>query len=149
MHLEDSHVLKRPRAQVWEFISNPDKIAKCLPGLERLEVKDARTFSVTVKVGIAFVRGSFRFDFTLLDQNPPTHSRFEAKGKGAGVSVRLNATMDLKEVDANTTQLSWKTDAELGGLLGEISPSLIQNSTNKITQEFFDCIKAKLETATD
>ncbi len=147
MHLEGAYVLKRPRAQVWEFTSNPEKIANCLPGLEKFEVKDSKTFSVTVKVGIAFVRGSFRFDFTLLDQNSPSHSRFEAIGKGAGVSVRLNATIDLKEVDANTTELSWKADAELGGLLGELSPSLIQNSTNKMTQEFFNCVKTKLESA--
>ena len=147
MHLEGTFLLKRPRAQVWEFISKPEEIAKCLPGLESFEVKDSKTFAVTVKVGIAFVSGSFRFDFTLLDQRPPSHSRFEAVGKGAGVSVRLTASMDLNDVDAGTTELAWKSDAELGGLLGEISPSLIQNSTNKFTQQFFDCVKAKLESA--
>ncbi len=147
MHLEGTYLLKNPRARVWDFISKPEQIASCLPDLQSLEVKDSKTFTVTVKVGIAFVRGSFRFDFTLLDQKPPYHSRFEATGKGAGVSVRLAASMDLNEVDAETTELTWKTDAELGGLLGEISPSLIQNSTNKFTQQFFDCVKSKLESA--
>lgn len=130
---------------MWSFISDPDAIAHCLPDLQTLEVKDSKTFTVTVKVGIAFVRGSFKFDFTLLDQDPPSHSRFEAMGKGAGVSVRLTATLDLKEADANSTELGWKTDAELGGLLAEISPSLIQSSTSKFTQQFFECVKTKLE----
>jgi carbon monoxide dehydrogenase subunit G len=147
MHLGGTYVLKKPRAKVWEFISKPEEIARCLPDLQSLDVKDSKTFTVTVKVGIAFVRGSFRFDFTLLDQKPPSHSRFEAIGKGAGVSVRLAASMDLNEVDAQTTELSWKTDAELGGLLGEISPSLIQSSTSKFTQQFFDCVKSKLESS--
>lgn len=137
--------MNRPREEVWQFISKPEEIAKCLPDLQTLEVKDSKTFTVSVKVGIAFVRGNFRFDFTLLDQKPPSHSKFEAAGKGAGVSVRLTASMDLNEVDAGTTELAWKTDAELGGLLGEISPSLIQNSTNKFTKQFFDCVKSKLE----
>lgn len=148
MHLEGTSILKRPRAQVWEFISKPEEIAKCLPDLQSFEAKDSTTFTVTVKVGMSFVRGSFKFDFTLLDQKPPSHSRFEAVGKGAGVSVRLNATMDLNEVDAGTTELAWKTDAELGGLLGEISLNLIQSSTSKFTQQFFDCVKSKLESAT-
>ncbi len=147
MHLEGTYLLKRPRADVWDFISKPEEIAKCLPDLQSLEVKDSKTFAVTVKVGIAFVRGNFKFDFTLLDQKAPNHSRFEAMGRGAGVSVRLTASMDLNEVDDTTTELAWKTDAELGGLLGEISPSLIQNSTNKFTQQFFDCVKSKLESA--
>lgn len=145
MHLEGTYILNRPREDVWQFISKPEEIAKCLPDLQTLEVKDSKTFTVSVKVGIAFVRGNFRFDFTLLDQKPPSHSKFEAAGKGAGVSVRLTASMDLNEVDAGTTELAWKTDAELGGLLGEISPSLIQNSTNKFTKQFFDCVKSKLE----
>jgi carbon monoxide dehydrogenase subunit G len=145
VHLEGTYILNRPREDVWQFISKPEEIAKCLPDLQSLEVKDSKTFTVNVKVGIAFVRGSFKFDFTLLDQKPPSHSKFEATGKGAGVSVRLTASMDLNEVDAGTTELAWKTDAELGGLLGEISPSLIQNSTNKFTKQFFDCVKSKLE----
>jgi carbon monoxide dehydrogenase subunit G len=145
VHLEGTYILNRPREEVWQFISKPEEIANCLPDLQSLEVKDSKTFTVSVKVGIAFVRGSFKFDFTLLDQKPPSHSKFEAVGKGAGVSVRLTASMDLNEVDAGTTELTWKTDAELGGLLGEISPSLIQNSTNKFTKQFFDCVKSKLE----
>jgi carbon monoxide dehydrogenase subunit G len=147
MHLEGAYLLRRPRAQVWDFISDPEKIAQCLPDLQGLEVKDSKTFTVTVKLGIAFVRGNFKFDFSLLDQEPPSHSRFEATGKGAGVSVRLTASIDLKEVEAGTTELAWKTDAELGGLLGEISPTLIQSSTNKFSQQFFDCVKSKLESA--
>jgi carbon monoxide dehydrogenase subunit G len=147
MHLEGTYVVKRPRAVVWAFISEPQKIAECLPDLQNFEAKDSKTFTVSVKVGMSFVRGSFKFDFTLLDQNPPSHSRFEAVGKGAGVSVRLMATMDLNELDAGTTELAWKTDAELGGLLGEISPNLIQSSTGKFTQQFFDCVKSKLESA--
>ncbi len=147
MHLEGTYILKRPRADVWNFISKPEEIARCLPDLQSIDVKDPKTFTVTLKVGIAFVRGNFKFDFTLLDQKPPIHSAFNAMGKGAGVSVRLTASMDLNEVDDKTTELVWKTDAELGGLLSEISPSLIQNSTSKFSQEFFDCVKSKLESA--
>lgn len=145
MHLEGNYTLRTSRDKVWSFISDPEKIAHCLPDLQTLEVKDSKTFSVTVKVGISFVRGNFKFDFTLLDQTPPTHSTFDAIGKGAGVSVQLKASMDLRELNSDSTELVWKTDAQLGGLLGEISPSLIQSSTNKFTQQFFECVKAKLE----
>jgi carbon monoxide dehydrogenase subunit G len=146
MHLEGTQVLASPRERVWNFITDPEKIAHCLPDLQSLEVKDSTRFSATVKVGISFVRGNFTFDFTLLDQKPPSHSSFEAIGRGAGVSVRLNSSIDLKELSADSTELTSRTDAQLRGLLGEISPSLIQASTNKFTQQFFDCIKTKLET---
>jgi len=145
MHLEGTYKIECPQAAVWKFISDPQQIGQCLPGLERLDLKDDNHFTITVKVGIAFLRGTFRFDFTLLDQAPPTHSRFSAVGKGAGVSVRLEAAMDLKENERATTELIWKCDVEVGGLLGEVSPSLIRGSADVFTRELFSCIKSKLE----
>ena len=145
MHLEGTYKIKCSQSDVWKFISDPQQISQCLPDLQKLDLKDSTHFTVTVKVGITFLRGAFRFDFTLLDQTPPTHSRFEAVGKGAGVSVRLHAAMDLMENEPAVTELSWKCDVELGGLLGEVSPSLIERSADEFTREFFSCIKSKLE----
>jgi hypothetical protein len=145
MHIEGSYRLDAPVKKVWEFVSNPEKIGNCLPDLEHLEVNDPENFNVTVKAGISFVRGSFKFAFRLLDQTPPSHSRLEAIGKGAGVSVRLNTSMQLVELSTNATQLNWQADADFGGLLKELSPSLIQSSTDKFTKEFFDCLKRKVE----
>jgi len=145
MHLEGTYTLQTSRDKVWSFITDPEKIAHCLPDIQNLEVVDSKHFAVTMKVGIAFVRGNFKFDFNLLDQTPPSHSKFEAMGKGAGVSVKLTASMDLQELEPSSTGLAWKADAELGGLLGEISPSLIQNSTTKMTQQFFECVRMKLQ----
>jgi len=147
MHLEGRYLLKAPQVQVWDFVSKPEEIAKCLPDLQSFEMKDSHSFTVTVKVGISFVRGNFKFDFTLLDQRPPSHSKFEAIGRGAGVSVRLSASMDLKATEDDETELEWQADVEMGGLLAEISPSLIQGSTSRFTQQFFDCVKSKLESS--
>jgi len=146
MHLEGRHVLESPRERVWNFISNPSEVAQCLPGLESFQLKDEKSFSVSVKVGIAFVSGTFKFDFALLDQNPPSHCKFEAKGKGAGVSVKLKGEMLLEQLNLGSTEVTWKTDVELGGLLAEVSPSLIQNSTVKMMQQLFECLRAKIET---
>jgi carbon monoxide dehydrogenase subunit G len=145
VHIEDSYVLDAGRSNVWGFISDPNKFGPCLPELQNLEVLDPKTFKVKVKVGILFVRGSLKFDFVLRDPNPESHVEYEGLGKGAGVSVKLHVKIDLKEKDPTTTELAWVADAELGGLLGEISPSLIQKSTGKFTQQFFSCVKSKLE----
>jgi len=144
MHLEGSYNLAAPVAKTWEFVSNPEKIANCLPGLEHFELRDSKNFIVTLKVGISFVRGSLHFSFKLLDQIPPSYSRFEATGKGAGVSVNLSASMQLVDSGNGTTQLNWNSDADLGGLLAELSPSLIKNSTDKFTREFFDSVKRQV-----
>jgi hypothetical protein len=145
MHLEGTYAIQAPLLRVWDFISNPEQIGGCLPGLESLHVRNSRSFTVTVKMGIAFIKGTFKFDFTLLEENPPSHSKFQGVGKGAGFSVNLTATIDLKELGPSSTELGWKTDATLGGLVGELSPSLLQSTTTSFSEEFFACVKRKLE----
>jgi len=145
VRLEGKFEINCDPGAAWKFISDPQQIAQCLPDLQRLDVRDNTHFTVLVRVGMAFIRGTFKFDFTLLDQTAPTHSKFEAIGKGAGVSIRLQATIDLKETKHATTELSWNSDVALGDLLGEVSPSLIQGGAHNFTREFFSCIKSELE----
>lgn len=149
MHLEGVCTLSAARLEVWNFVSTPELIAKCLPGLMKFEKIDEKSFKVTVKVGISFVRGDFNFTFNLLDQTPPSHSQFEAYGKSAGVSVHLNSSIDLREIDISRTELLWRADSAMEGLLTELSPSLLQSSTKKFTQDFFNNLKAKLERNSD
>jgi len=144
MHLEGSYNLAASVTKTWEFVSNPEKIANCLPGLEHFELRDSKNFIVTLKVGISFVRGSLHFSFKLLDQTAASYSRFEATGKGAGVSVRLSASTQLVDLGNGTTQLNWNSDADLDGLLAELSPSLIKNGADKFTREFFDSVKRQV-----
>jgi carbon monoxide dehydrogenase subunit G len=145
MHLEGLYALNINRANVWDFISDPQKFGPCLPELQSLEVIDSKTFKVKVKVGIAFVRGSMKFDFILPAQDPPAYIKYEGKGKGAGTSVNLAVEIHLSEKSPETTELSWVANAEFGGLLGEMSESLVQKSTTKFTQQFFENVKSKLE----
>ena len=60
------------------------------------------------------------------------------------MSVNLSASIQLVESGNGTTQLNWNSDADLGGLLAELSPSLIKNSTDKFTREFFDSVKRQV-----
>jgi carbon monoxide dehydrogenase subunit G len=148
MNLQGSYVLHANEQRVWDFMSDPKKFGNCLPELQSLEVVDDKTFRVTVRVGMLFFRGKLKFDFTIQERSPPTHTRFEGVGKGAGVSVRLDVNVDLKSQDDPAvagTELSWRADAQLGGLLSEISPSLLQSNTSKFTRQFFECVKAKVE----
>jgi len=145
MHLEGKYLLQASRNDVWQLVSNPEKVAKCLPGLQQFEVKDPNTFVVTLQAGISFFKANFKFTFTLLDQNPPSHVRFQADGGGAGVSIKMDTTMDLSDPQPESTEMSWKTDTEMRGPFGELSPSLLRNNTGGFSEQFMSCIKRQLE----
>ena len=45
------------RQEAYDFLSNPEKFAPCLPTYENIEMKDERTGDVTVRVGVGKIRG--------------------------------------------------------------------------------------------
>jgi len=145
MLLTGSYTLKADLEKVWNFISNPKEIANCFPGLVEFKPIDGRSFTVTVRVSMSIIKGDFKLTFSLLDQTPPTHSEFEATGRGAGISIQMKTSIDLSEPQTHTTELSWKSNVEIGGLLGELSPGLIQSSAEKIMNGFFDSVRSKVE----
>ena len=108
-------------------------------------MKSAKSFTVTSKVKLAFVSGTFKLDFNYLDLTPPSHLTFEAVGEGLGVSIRLNTAIDLKTCGDSETELAWKAEAQLRGLIAELSPGLIQSGADKFTRQFFERVKSKLD----
>jgi carbon monoxide dehydrogenase subunit G len=145
MKLEGRQTLRAGREKVWEFISDPAKFGNCLPELQSLEVSDDKNFKVVVRVGMLFIRGKLRFDFVVKERSAPSHTSFSGDGRGAGVSIKLVVNVDMNEEGPDLTELSWTADAELGGLLSEVSQSLLQSNTTKFTKQFFDCVKARVE----
>lgn len=145
MHLEGNFSLNTPKNQVWNFISDPNSFGKCLPQLQALDVRDPTNFNVTVKIGIALIRSSMKFNFTITGDESSYLARYEGAGRGAGVSIKLTITVNLLESAQDHTQISWITDATLGGMLAELPGGLIENTTKKFTKEFFECVKKRLE----
>ena len=55
MKLAGQYILPAPPARVWELPKEPDRLAKLLPGCERLEPDGPDRFKAAVKFGIAAI----------------------------------------------------------------------------------------------
>ena len=66
LRFEQSFVVNAPRGRVWEYLTDPYRVVKALPGAAVTEKTDERTYqgTITVKVGpvSARYRGSARFE---------------------------------------------------------------------------------------
>ncbi|HEX6863041.1 MAG TPA: SRPBCC domain-containing protein, partial [Thermoanaerobaculia bacterium] len=66
MQIEKSFVLNAPVATVWEFLTDPYQVGRCLPGAAITDKLDDGSYAgtMTVKVGpvTANYRGKMRFE---------------------------------------------------------------------------------------
>jgi len=145
MHFEGTFDIKSSRQKVWEFLSVPNNLAKCLPDLQKFEVIAPDRFKATVKAGVGFIKGTFNLEISMHDMQPPTHAKLVVRGSGTGSSVDIEATMDLSDLPDGSTRMTWKADTKVGGLLASVGHRLLEGAAQKIVSNLFASIKKQLE----
>ena len=134
-----------PRDKVWAFVTDPNQVGQCGPGVEKIEVIDATHFKATAKVGIGFINARFNVDMEFAEQQPPDRATIKAHGQAPGSAVDATAEMHLSDGDAGTTVMDWNADVNLSGTLASVGARLIEGTANKMISQTFDCMKVKLE----
>ncbi len=144
MNFEGTFEVKAPRDRVWDFVIDPNKIGKCLPDLKSLQVEADNKFTAVARVGIGFMKGDFKFQLAIVEQNPPSHARLKGTGTGVGSSMSMDTAIDL--ADAGTgTKLTYKADVQIGGTLASVGQRVIGGTIEKTIGEVFSCVKKQVE----
>ena len=145
LNFEGTYQINVPRGRVWDFVIDPTKIGKCLPDLKSLEVETENKFTAIARVGIGFMKGDFKFQLAIVEQNPPSHARLKGTGTGVGSSVNMDTSIDLAEADGGT-KLTYKANVQIGGTLASVGQRVIGGTVEKTIAEVFGCVKKQLET---
>jgi uncharacterized protein len=146
MHFEGSVPIKASREKVWAFVTDPDQVGPCGPGVETIEVVDATHFKAAAKVGIGFINARFNVNMEFAELQPPDNALIKAHGQAPGSAVDASAEMRLSDGADGTTVMDWDADVNLSGTLASVGARLIEGTATKMIDQAFDCIRSKLET---
>ncbi len=147
MHFEGSVPIKASREKVWAFVTDPNQVGQCGPGVEKIEVVDDTHFKVLAKVGIGFISAKFNVDMTFAELVAPDKAVIKAHGQAPGSAVDADAEMNLSDGPDGSTVMDWHADVNISGTLAAMGARLIDGTANKMIGQTFDCMRAKLESA--
>ena len=145
MHFEGSIPIKASREKVWAFVTDPNEVGQCGPGVETIEVIDATHFKAAAKVGIGFIAAKFNVNMEFAEQQPPDRALIKAHGQAPGSAVDATAEMRLSDGPDDSTVMDWNADVNLSGTLASVGARMIEGTANKMIAQTFDCMRAKLE----
>ncbi len=145
MHFQGSVPIKASRDKVWAFVTDPNQVGQCGPGVESIEVVDDTHFKAAAKVGIGFIRAKFNVNMEFAEQTPPDRALIKAHGQAPGSAVDATAEMNLSDGPDGTTVMDWSADVNLSGTLASVGARLIEGTANKMIGQTFDCMRSKLE----
>ena len=145
MRFEGSVPIRASRDRVWAFVTDPDQVGQCGPGVEKIEVVDPTHFKATAKVGIGFISARFVVSMEFAEQQPPDRATIKAHGQAPGSAVDATAQMHLSDGPDGATVMDWNADVNISGSLASVGARLIEGTANKMIGQTFDCMKRTLE----
>lgn len=146
MHFEGSVSIGAPRDRVWAFVTDPEQVGSCGPGVESIEMVDETHFRAKAKVGVGFISARFTVDLEMAEQAPPDQAVIKARGQAPGSAVDATASMHLLDGEDGVTVMEWAADVNVAGTIASVGARLIEGTANKMIGQTFDCMRTKLET---
>src|SRR6476659_558217 len=150
MEIEKRFLVKAPADLVWDFLTDPYRVARCLPGAAITERLDDHTYAgtMTVKVGpvTAAYRGKLRFERLDAEAREAelSASGQEKRGKG-GADMRMRSRVDPKGEDE--TEVTVVSDVNVVGVLAQFGRGMIQDVSDQLFQKFTAAMRRQLETS--
>jgi len=145
MEFSGSQTITAPMEKVWAFLVDVNNVAACAPGFQSMEELGEEHWKAILGVGIGAVKAKFTMDVTRPEREDPQHMVVKARGKAPGSAVDMTGDMRLTAVDDQHTRMDWKATAIVSGTIASVGARLLNSAVERLTGQFFDCLKTKLE----
>jgi len=150
MLIEGQFKLKAPIQQVWDFLLEPGTLASCVPGAEKMETIDDKTYESIVKQKVGPISVRLKFTTVLTEVDPPKHVK--AVGKGADIGKAGNftheITVDLAEISEDEVEVSYKANVSIVGRLATFGERIMRAKAKSVGEEFTQNLQEKMKSLT-
>ena len=143
-------VVKAAPAAVWAFLTDPQRVARCLPGAAITEKIDDKAWAGTMTVKVGPVQSSYKGKVVFERLDPATRTAEivatgqDVRGKG-GADMRL--TSSLKELASGETEVTALSKVNVTGVLAQMGRGMVQDVSDQMFQVFSQRMRGELETA--
>jgi len=142
--------VKAAPASVWEFLTDPQRVVRCLPGAAITDRIDEKTWAGTMTVKVGPVSSSYKGKVVFEKLDPAARSAEivatgqDVRGKG-GADLRL--TSSLKEQGPGQTKVTTISRVNITGILAQMGRGMIQDVSDQMFQVFSERMRTELESA--
>jgi carbon monoxide dehydrogenase subunit G len=147
MLIEGKFTLEAPIQEVWDFLLAPDTLASCIPGAEKMEPIDDKTWEGVVKQKVGPITVKLKFTQAITELDPPRHVK--AVGRGADVTKAGTFTqetvVDLTEVSKGEVEVAYRSNVSMVGRLAIFGERIMRAKVNKVGEEFTRNLQEKLK----
>jgi uncharacterized protein len=148
LRIEKTFQVNEPIEKVWSFLSDPARVATCVPGAKLTERVDENHYKGTISVKVGPSITDYKGEVQIVRMDAATHE-IEMVGKGQDVKGRGSASMTmtgkLSTVDGGATQVTSTSEVNVIGILAQMGSRVITEVSNIMFEKFSKSFQALLE----
>lgn len=145
MDFSGSQTIVAPIQDVWAYLMDVNKVARCAPGFQSLEELGEEHWKAVVGVKVGPVSLKFTLNVTRPEKHEPDQMVVRAQGKAQGSEVTLSGDMHLTAEGDSQTRMDWQAHVVVSGTIASVGARLMQGTAEKLTGQFFDCLRSSLQ----
>lgn len=147
MLIEGKFTLKAPIQEVWDFLLEPGTLASCIPGAEKVEATDDKTYECIVKQKVGPISVRLKFTTNITEMNPLRYVK--AIGRGADMTKAGTFTQEtivrLTEISKDEVEVSYSSNVSLVGRLATFGERIMRAKAKSVGEEFTKNLQRKLK----
>jgi carbon monoxide dehydrogenase subunit G len=147
IRIEKSFEVQQPAELVWNLLSDPRRVAACVPGAKITEQVDASRYKGTISVKVGPSVTEYNGEVEILRSDPQNYE-IEILGKGLDVRGRGSASMKmsgkLKALDAGRTEVTSISELNVVGILAQMGARVITEVSNIMFGQFVKNLESRL-----
>ena len=147
MNLSGDVEIQAPRKIVWDFMTDPNQIGQCLPGVEKIEtIEEMKRYHGVVSIGLGSVKARFSGEVEIVELDEPNHAKLKAHGTATGSAADAISELSLSDGPNDSTLVHWTADINVSGQLASLVSRLMVPVSQKLAAVFYDEVRKRIET---
>jgi carbon monoxide dehydrogenase subunit G len=143
MDIAGTYTFNAPATRVWDLLMDPDVIAACTPGCDRLEPDGEDRYRARLTVAFAAVNGTYDGLVVLSDKVPMVSYRLTGEGQGRAGFVKGSSVISLR-ADGDRTIVDVRATVQTGGTIARVGQRIIGSVSKMMLDRFFGCLQSKI-----
>jgi uncharacterized protein len=144
LEIKGEYKFAAPRTVVWEALLDPVALQASMPGCERFDKTGTDAYDITIKVGIAAIKGTYEGTVTVTERSPEDSYRLVVDGGGKPGKVQGDAMMRLED-DGEGTVVRYEADVKAQGAIARMGNRLLGGAAKLLVGQFFKAMDKEVQ----
>lgn len=148
LEISKSFVVKASPEAAWSFLTDPARVARCLPGAQITNQVDEKTYAGTITMKVGPVAASYKGTMTFEKLDPVAKTAVivaagqDVRGKG-GADMRMTSKLVARAPGETEVQIT--SQVNVMGILAQFGRGMIQDVSDQMFDKFVAAARAELE----